>query len=118
MSPTLEKIAAAPQDYPFDVDTLGECRIASPVRKHEFVPDGVRVLMGADVPLLGWLRERLGHEPSFERAGPKAKIFHDPSWTRAGILTAGGLCPGLNNVIKLRDGEKLSGGRQQKLYWH
>ena len=31
MSPTLEKVAAAPQDYPFDVDTLGECRIASPV---------------------------------------------------------------------------------------
>ena len=100
MSPTLEKIAAAPQDYPFDVDTLGECRIASPVRKHEFVPDGARVLMSADVPLLAWLREKLGREPSFERAGPKAKIFHDPSWTRAGILTAGGLCPGLNNVIK------------------
>ncbi|MBQ6329363.1 MAG: ATP-dependent 6-phosphofructokinase [Kiritimatiellae bacterium] len=100
MSPTLEKIAAAPQDYPFDVDTLGECRIASPVRKHEFVPDGARVLMSADVPLLAWLREKLGREPSFERAGPKAKIFHDPSWTRVGILTAGGLCPGLNNVIK------------------
>ena len=100
MSPTLEKIAAAPQEYPFDVDTLGECRIASPVRKHEFVPDGARVLMSEDVPLLDWLREKLGHEPSFERAGPKAKIFHDPSWTRAGILTAGGLCPGLNNVIK------------------
>ena len=100
MSPTLEKIAATPQDYPFDVDTLGECRIASPVRKHEFVPDGARVLMSEDVPLLDWLREKLGREPSFERAGPKAKIFHDPSWTRAGILTAGGLCPGLNNVIK------------------
>ena len=70
------------------------------MRKHEFVPDGARVLMSADVPLLGWLREKLGREPSFERAGPKAKIFHDPSWTRAGILTAGGLCPGLNNVIK------------------
>ena len=91
MSPTLEKIAATPQDYPFDVDTLGECRIASPVRKHEFVPDGARVLMSEDVPLLDWLREKLGREPSFERAGPKAKIFHDPSWTRAGILTAGGL---------------------------
>ena len=64
MSPTLEKIAAAPQDYPFDVDTLDECRIASPVRKHEFVPDGARVLMSADVPLLGWLREKLGREPS------------------------------------------------------
>ena len=38
--------------------------------------------------------------PTFERAGPLERIFHDPSWTRVGIVTAGGLCPGLNNVIK------------------
>ena len=79
MSPTLEKIAATPQDYPFDVDTLGECRIASPVRKHEFVPDGARVLMSADVPLLGWLREKLGREPSFERAGPRRRSSTTPA---------------------------------------
>ena len=100
MSTTLEKIAASPAEYSCQVDTLGPCTIASPVRHHEFVPEGYRILMTESVPLRDWLRERLGHEPTFERAGPHEKIFHDPSWTRAGILTAGGLCPGLNNVIK------------------
>ena len=100
MSTTLEKIAANPAEYSCQVDTLGPCTIASPVRHHEFVPEGHRILMTESVPLRDWLRERLGHEPTFERAGPHEKIFHDPSWTRVAILTAGGLCPGLNNVIK------------------
>jgi 6-phosphofructokinase 1 len=36
----------------------------------------------------------------FELAGPRAKLFFDPKRTRAGIVTCGGLCPGLNNVIR------------------
>ena len=100
MSSTLEKIAAAPGEYSCQVDSLGECTITSPVRHHEFVRDGERILATENVPLRDWLAERLGHEPTFERAGPHSRIFHDPSWTRVGILTAGGLCPGLNNVIK------------------
>jgi 6-phosphofructokinase 1 len=36
----------------------------------------------------------------FELAGPRARIFFDPKETRAGIVTCGGLCPGLNNVIR------------------
>jgi 6-phosphofructokinase 1 len=36
----------------------------------------------------------------FELAGPRANLFFDPAQTRAGIVTCGGLCPGLNNVIR------------------
>ena len=36
----------------------------------------------------------------FELAGPRAKLFFDAKETRAGIVTCGGLCPGLNNVIR------------------
>ena len=100
MQSTLDKVVAEPAAYSFDIDVLGECRIPSPVRHHAFVPEGDRVYMTESVPLLKTLSEKLGREPSFERAGPHEKIFHDPSWTRVGILTAGGLCPGLNNVIK------------------
>ena len=100
MSSTLEKILARPEDYPQDVPCLGECKIPSPVRRHEFVDEGERILATENRSLLQYVTERLGREPSFERAGPHEKIYHDPSWTRAGILTAGGLCPGLNNVIK------------------
>jgi 6-phosphofructokinase 1 len=38
--------------------------------------------------------------PAFEAAGPRRKIFFDPSKTRVGVVTCGGLCPGLNNVIR------------------
>ncbi len=44
----------------------------------------------------------LGTAPGlkFELAGPRTKLFFDPKQTRAGIVTCGGLCPGLNNVIR------------------
>jgi 6-phosphofructokinase 1 len=45
----------------------------------------------------------------FERAGPRKKLFFDPSTTRAAIVTCGGLCPGLNNVIRSVTRELLRG---------
>jgi 6-phosphofructokinase 1 len=36
----------------------------------------------------------------FEKAGPREAVFFDPARTRAAIVTCGGLCPGLNNVIR------------------
>ena len=97
---SIERICAEPGKYSFDVDRLGECKIASPIRHHAFIAEGERIMVTPNTTLSRQLADRLGHEPSFERAGPLEKIFHDPSWTRVGILTAGGLCPGLNNVIK------------------
>ncbi|HEY2901648.1 MAG TPA: ATP-dependent 6-phosphofructokinase [Polyangia bacterium] len=38
--------------------------------------------------------------PTFELAGPRNKIFFRPSELRAGIVTCGGLCPGINNVVR------------------
>jgi 6-phosphofructokinase 1 len=54
------------------------------------------------------LPERVVHEIDstfdtsleFELAGPREKLYFDPSKTRAGIVTCGGLCPGLNDVIR------------------
>jgi 6-phosphofructokinase 1 len=37
---------------------------------------------------------------AFERAGPREHIYFDPGSTRAAIVTCGGLCPGLNNVVR------------------
>jgi 6-phosphofructokinase 1 len=37
---------------------------------------------------------------TFERAGPRSRIYFDPRETRAAIVTCGGICPGLNNVIR------------------
>jgi 6-phosphofructokinase 1 len=38
--------------------------------------------------------------PVFEKAGPREKIFFDPSKLKCGIVTCGGICPGLNDVIR------------------
>ena len=100
MSTTLDKIAANQKEYSCQIETLGECKIDSPVRHHEFIRDGERILVTENESFLKYIGEKLGHLPTFERAGPLPKIFHAPSWTRVGIVTAGGLCPGLNNVIK------------------
>ena len=37
---------------------------------------------------------------SFEEAGPRRQIFFDPPRTTVGIVTCGGLCPGLNDIIR------------------
>ena len=97
---TFEKIAADRERYSCQVTRLGECKIPTPVRSQEFIRDGERILSNENEALMKRLEESLGHLPTFERAGPHEKIFHDPAWTRVGIVTAGGLCPGLNNVIK------------------
>ena len=100
LSTTLDKIAANREKYSCQVETLGECKVLSPVVGHEFVEEGERLLVTSSERLARALEKRLGHLPTFERAGAHRRIFHDPSWTRVGIVTAGGLCPGLNNVIK------------------
>ena len=45
--------------------------------------------------------KKLGVElPCFEMAGAREKLFHQPSESVCGIVTCGGLCPGLNDVIR------------------
>ncbi len=61
-----------------------------------FVNDGVRV------PLRAELVNGEAQDPglSFEKAGPREWIYFDPARVRAALVTCGGLCPGLNNVIR------------------
>lgn len=48
------------------------------------------------------VRKYKGHGASdaFLRAGPRYDLHFDPTKVRAAIVTCGGLCPGLNNVIR------------------
>jgi 6-phosphofructokinase 1 len=84
----------------FMIPRLGECTIPSPMRGVRFTGDGEHVLFHSD---LGKIRQYLdaGSEPpAFELAGPREKIFFDPAELACGMVTCGGLCPGLNNVIR------------------
>jgi len=84
----------------FEIQTLGECPIPSPMQTPQFVGDEERILYHA---ALSDIQEYLGsgdQPPSFEMAGPRRQIFFDPSKLKCGIVTCGGLCPGLNDVIR------------------
>lgn len=37
---------------------------------------------------------------SFERAGPRRWLYFNPAEVQAGIVTCGGICPGINDVIR------------------
>ena len=84
----------------FKVGYLGENKIPSPYTKGKFVDDDTRIACDSELKNLKKYADNPDEIPSFELAGPRRKIFHDPAWTKAAILTAGGLCPGLNDVIK------------------
>jgi len=77
-----------------DITVLGEARYPSPLDYH--VSDKARVPFSVIVDPDAPPKEEL----LFEVAGPREKLFFDPKKTRAGIITCGGLCPGLNNVIR------------------
>ena len=84
----------------FIVERLGKNKIASPYNMGKFIDDDARVVYDMEVSKIEKCAGNLEELLSFEMAGPREKIFHDPSWSKAAILTAGGLCPGLNDVIK------------------
>ena len=76
------------------ITALGEPRFTSPIRRT--VSDDLRV---PEQIVRG--RQSPGTAGTFfELAGPRSRLFFDPKRTRAGIVTCGGLCPGLNDVIR------------------
>jgi len=86
------------------IETLGPCTVPSPVRlsahagtgQGQFTPNSAKVCYEAERET----GEQLPGDIFFEKAGPREKLFFDPKQTRAAIVTCGGICPGLNNVIR------------------
>ncbi|MBM4023417.1 MAG: ATP-dependent 6-phosphofructokinase [Planctomycetes bacterium] len=89
------------------IDTLGPCRIDSPLRSRiegrrtteHYVAEDDRVLYHDTLGQVGGLGAA-ADLPGFEPAGPRRSIFFDPAKLRVGIVTCGGLCPGINDVIR------------------
>ncbi len=90
------------------VRTLGEPRFGSPMahvfeRRREsvhWVDETDRVLLDDTRAAAAARGVPVAQLPAFEPAGPRSQLFFDPATTRAGIVTCGGLCPGLNNVVR------------------
>jgi 6-phosphofructokinase 1 len=84
----------------FSTDSIGECTIVSPLRTAHFMDTSKRLLFRADIDELR-AQVQAGVDPAaFELAGPREQIYFNPGELRCGIVTCGGLCPGLNDVIR------------------
>ena len=77
-----------------NISVLGAARYPSPLKR--WVTDSERV----PATIVRTADARLADGLLFELAGARQDLFFDPPETRAGIVTCGGLCPGLNDVIR------------------
>jgi 6-phosphofructokinase 1 len=97
--------------YIFDnteVKNLGDCNFKSPIPLSfkdssifaNFVRDDERVLCDLDLEMIKKHSGELDKLPSFELAGPRKLLHFEPGRISCGIVTCGGLCPGINNVVR------------------
>ncbi len=89
------------------IQTLGEAKISSPLKgrvkggyTNRFVKDSDRVIAIVDHESILYNFKNNIEIPSFEMAGPREKIYFDPNKLKCAIVTCGGLCPGLNDIIR------------------
>jgi 6-phosphofructokinase 1 len=91
----------------FQIEQLGPCKIQSPIPYSTVMGDDIANYVTDDEKILydidltpGKTTEDLIDGGLLEKAGPRQKIYFNPMHSHAAIVTAGGLCPGLNNVIR------------------
>lgn len=106
----MDSYSLKPDELPdLTIEKLGSPTIDSPLIKggRHFTDDDEKVLLYSHSENLKASAARYpadkgtgGELPMFERAGPRRKIFFEPEKLNCGIVTCGGLCPGLNDVIR------------------
>jgi 6-phosphofructokinase 1 len=87
-------------NYDFTIANLGKRLIKSPLKISNFTDDRKRLLFNSYSDNYLSLTDKEGQPLSVELAGPRDKIFFNPGQTKAAIVTCGGLCPGINDVIR------------------
>ncbi|MFS4455838.1 ATP-dependent 6-phosphofructokinase [Maribacter sp. 2304DJ31-5] len=92
----------------FTIPTIGKASVVSPLdlstvkgdHIFNFIPDNDRILFNLSLDDFNHCLAKNEQPLCLEKAGPRKKIFFDPNRTKAAIVTCGGLCPGINNVIR------------------
>ena len=103
---TEDQLTITPADLA--VRTLGEPTVSSPLAgmlsarasSVHYVHESDRVLLDDTAEMAAARGLPVAELPSFEPGGPRERLFFGAGSTRVGIVTCGGLCPGLNNVIR------------------
>lgn len=96
----LREVKAMQEVYDFTIQNLGEPTIPSPLNMSYYTSADKRMLFNNYLHHYKSLQSPDGQPLSLEVAGPRERIFFDPSKTKAAIATCGGLCPGINDVIR------------------
>jgi len=86
------------------ISTLGKPDQVSPLPLSSCYGDGIGNFVPDEARIRHDIEATAGRVSEsavlMEKAGPREYLFFDPAKTRAAIVTCGGLCPGLNNVIR------------------
>jgi 6-phosphofructokinase 1 len=96
------------QDICTEIPVLGKANIASPIIRADrsgkgkkcFISDESRIIVDVQTEYIESTIAAGRKLLSFEQAGPREKIYFDPSKLKCAIVTCGGLCPGLNDIIR------------------
>lgn len=90
----------AEKELDFTIERLGECHFPSPMQGVRYTRDDDRILFHSNAAEVRKLVGAGRTVPAMELAGPRERIFFDPTAIACGIVTCGGLCPGINDVIR------------------
>lgn len=88
------------QKIDFTIENLGAPNFPSPMREGRFVAANERIMYHSRFEEIKPYFNSGEEPPSLELAGPRERIFFDPAAIACGIVTCGGLCPGINDVIR------------------
>ena len=93
------------QDPDFKVPDLGTRMVRSPLAFSTAFGDPIANFVGDDEQVRWFSSARPSSGAAqdsglLEKAGPRERIYFNPAHVHAGIITCGGLCPGLNDVIR------------------
>jgi 6-phosphofructokinase 1 len=82
-----------------DIPDLGACRVANPLPYCRHVDEATKIKMFLSGEVI---EDADGPDTlcEFEEAGPRREVYFDPPKTKCAIVTCGGLCPGINDVIR------------------
>ncbi|RQD61828.1 ATP-dependent 6-phosphofructokinase [Desulfonatronovibrio magnus] len=87
------------QKFDTSIKTVGPAKIETHLPFCRIVEDNKQISMNINPEMLG--EEQNGDlNLKFEEAGPRKNLYFDPSKTKCAIVTCGGLCPGINDVIR------------------
>ncbi len=91
----------------FSIDTLGDAGVSSPIKLSKRLDDFIANYVSDNQKVVYDIDVLDGDGPTdttpgmlMEKAGPREKIYFDPQKVSAALVTCGGLCPGLNDVIR------------------